>query len=156
MQERLKGSSSKISINFPNAIKLYDSKIGLVDLMDQLKSAYQLDRRSKFPFYLRFFFDMFNFFIVYKKLENKDLTLKEFKIDHFFRQPKNIFSGSSPIQVHQSSKSRSGTPVTFANFLGGKTTMYCILPSKKRKQSICYVFIMWCSPLPSKRKKLLF
>ena len=53
--------------------------------MDQLKSAYQLDQRSKFQFYLRLFFDLFdvalvNSFIVYKKLENKDLTLKEFKI----------------------------------------------------------------------------
>ena len=56
-----------------------------VDLIDQLKSAYQLDRRSKFGFYLRLFFGLFdvafvNSFIVYKKLENKDLTLKEFKI----------------------------------------------------------------------------
>ena len=57
----------------------------VVDLMDQLESAYQLDQRSKFRFFLRLFFDLFdvalvNSFIVYKKLENKDLTLKEFKI----------------------------------------------------------------------------
>ena len=56
-----------------------------VDLVDQLKSAYQLDRKLKFRFYLRLFFDLFdvglvNSFIVYKKLKNKDLTLKEFKI----------------------------------------------------------------------------
>ena len=56
-----------------------------VDLMDQLMSAYQLDRRWKFQFYFRLFFDLFNvalvnLFIVYKKLENKDLTLKELKI----------------------------------------------------------------------------
>ena len=85
VQRRLKVSSSKIPVNCPNAIKLYNSKMGGVDLMDQLKSAYQLDRRSKFRFYLRLFFDLFNValvssFIVYKKLENKDLTLKEFKI----------------------------------------------------------------------------
>ena len=84
MQRRLKGSSSKIPVNCPNGIKLYNSKMGGVDMMDQLKSAYQLDRRSKFRFYLRLFFDLFdvalvNSFIVYKKLENKDLTLKEFK-----------------------------------------------------------------------------
>ena len=85
VQRRLKGSSSKIPVNCPNDIKLYNSKMGGVDLMDQLKSAYQLDRRSKFGFYLRLFFGLFdvalvNSFIVYKKLENKDLTLKEFKI----------------------------------------------------------------------------
>ena len=85
VQRRLKGSSSKIPVNCPHGIKLYNSKMGGVDLMDQLKSAYQLDRRSNFRFYLRLFFDLFdvalvNSFIVYKKLENKDLTLKEFKI----------------------------------------------------------------------------
>ena len=52
-----------------------------------LKSAYQFDRRSRFRFCLRlfFFFELFdvalvNSFIVSKKLENKDLTLEEFKI----------------------------------------------------------------------------
>ena len=85
VKRRLKGSSSKIPVNCPNGIKLYDCKIGGVNLMDQLKSAYQLGRRLKFRFYLRLFFDLFdvalvNSFIVYKKLENKDLILKEFKI----------------------------------------------------------------------------
>ena len=85
-QRRLKVSSSKIPRNFPNDFKLYNSKMGEVDLMDQLKSAYQLDRRSKCWFYLRlFFFNLFDValvksFLMYKKLENKDLTLKEFKI----------------------------------------------------------------------------
>ena len=85
MQRRLKGSSSKIHINCPNSIKLYNSKMDGIDLMDQLRSAYQLDRRLKFRFYLRLFFDLFdvtllNSFRVYKKLENKDLILKQFKI----------------------------------------------------------------------------
>ena len=56
-----------------------------VDLMEQLKLAYQLDRRSKFRFYLHLLFDQFDValvdsHIVYKKLENKDLPLKEFKM----------------------------------------------------------------------------
>ena len=56
MQRRLKGSSSKIPENCPNSIKSCNSKMGGVDLMDQRKSAYQLDRKSKFRFYLRLFF----------------------------------------------------------------------------------------------------
>ena len=80
-----KGSLSKSPENCPNGIKLYNSKMGRVDLMDHLKSAYQLDRRLKSQFYLCLFFDLLdvafvNSFIVYKKLENKDRTLKEFKI----------------------------------------------------------------------------
>ena len=54
--------------------------------MHQLKAAYQLDRRSKFQFYLQLFFDLFDValvdsFIVCKKLEKKkDPTQKQFKI----------------------------------------------------------------------------
>ena len=43
IKRRMKGSSSKIPVNCPNGIKLYNTKMGGVDLMDQLKSAYQLD-----------------------------------------------------------------------------------------------------------------
>ena len=61
LQRRLTGSSSNIPVNCPNGIKLYNSKMGGVDLMFQLKSAYQLDQRSKFQFYLHFFFLFWNF-----------------------------------------------------------------------------------------------
>ena len=37
MQRRLNGSSSKIPVNYPNGIKLYNSKMGGVDLINQLK-----------------------------------------------------------------------------------------------------------------------
>ena len=46
-----------------------------VDLMDQVKSAYQLDRRRKFRCSM-----LLLSILLYKKLENKDLTVKEFKI----------------------------------------------------------------------------
>ena len=150
LQRRSKGSSPKIPANCPNGIKLYNSKMGGVDLMDQLKSAYQLDRRSKFGFYLRLFFGLFdvalvNSFIVYKKLENKDLTLKEFKICIALKLIASFISQklSCPNQAHQSLKILPDTSPTFDNFLGNtKTMMYCMLPSRKTKQSICYVFIM--------------
>ena len=85
MQRRLKNSSSKIPVNCPNGIKLYNNKMDGVDLMDQLNSAYQLDRSSKFRFDLSLFSDLFdvaliNSFIVYEKLKNKYVTLKEFEI----------------------------------------------------------------------------
>ena len=75
----MKGSASKITIKF------YNSKMGGVDLMDQLKSVYQLDRRLKVRFYLCLFFDLFdlalvNSFLVYKSLHNRELCLKDFNI----------------------------------------------------------------------------
>ena len=58
--------------------------MGGVDLMDQLKSAYQLDRGSKFRFYLRLFFDLFDVAVVtlYSVWEigEQRFNYKEFKI----------------------------------------------------------------------------
>ena len=34
------------------------------------------------------------------------------------------------------------TSITFANFLGDKMAMYCMLPSREREKNICHVFIM--------------
>ena len=120
-----KGSLSKSPENCPNGIKLYNSKMGRVDLMDHLKSAYQLDRRLKSQFYLCLFFNLLdvafvNSFMVYKKSENKDRTLKEFKICIAL---KLIFS-----------------------FVSRKLSFMSHRPSKR----------IWCSPLPSRRKKLFF
>ena len=104
--------------------------------------------------FLMFDVALVNSFIVYMKLENKDLTLKEFKICIALKLIASFISQklSCPNQVHQSLKIPPDTSPTFDNFLGNtKTMMYCMLPSRKTKQSICYVFVMWCSPLPSKR-----
>ena len=87
MQRRLKGFSFQIPVNYLMTLSYTTAKWGELIWWSRhlLKSPYQLDRSSKFPFYLRLFFDLFdvalvNSFIVYKKLENKDLTLKEFKM----------------------------------------------------------------------------
>ena len=167
VKRRMKGSSSKIPVNCPNGIKLYNTKMGGVDLMDQLKSAYQLDWRLEFRFYLCLFFDLFdvalvNSFIVHKKLENKDLTLKQFKICIALKLIVSFVSQKLSWLNHRSLKrtkaQRPGSipPSYFPIFYGDKTTVYCMLPSRKREQNNCYVFIMWCSPFPSKRKKLFF
>jgi len=81
---RVKGSANKISITCPNVIKFYNKGMGGVDLMDQKTAAYRLDRKSKFRFYLRLFFDIIdvalvNSHIIYSKLGDK-LSLLEYKI----------------------------------------------------------------------------
>lgn len=50
VKKKFRGSASKSNINCPNVIKFYNCKMGGVNLMDQSKSAYQLDRRLKFRF----------------------------------------------------------------------------------------------------------
>ena len=153
MQRRLKRSSLKIPVNCPNGIKLYNSKVGGVYLMDELKSAYQLDRRLKFWFYLRLFFDQFdvalaNSFIVYKKLENKDLTLKEFKIfialklTASFVSRKLSFPNHCPSKRTKSQRPSLIPPSHFPIFLKTRRQFTVCSQAKKREQNICYVFIM--------------
>ena len=64
------------------------------------------------------------------------------EIDRFLRQSKTILSKPSSIQAHQSSKTQPDASITFANFLGDKTTVSCMCTSRKRERNICYVFIM--------------
>ena len=147
----MKGSSSKIPVNCPNGIKLYNSKLNGVDLMDQLKSAYQLHQRSNFQFYLCLFFDLFdvalvNSFIVHKKLENKDLTLKEFKMYKALKLIAFFVCRKISCLNHRPSKrtraQRPG-PIPLSHLpilLETWRRCYCMLPSKKRKQNICYEF----------------
>ena len=42
--------------------------LGRVDLSDQMKISYKVDRRSKFRFYLRNFFDFLNISVVNSKI----------------------------------------------------------------------------------------
>lgn len=73
VKRRQSGSANKINIPCPLVIQKYNKGMGGVDLMDQKKVYYEINRKSKFKFYLRIFFDIFdlginNAFIVYSKI----------------------------------------------------------------------------------------
>ena len=55
VQRREKGSKTKSLVPFPKVVKLYNSGISGVDLMDQRTAAYCLDRKSSVRYYLRIF-----------------------------------------------------------------------------------------------------
>ena len=81
----MKGSANKMPINCPNLVKLYNNGMGGVDIMDQKAAAYRLDRKSKFRFYLRIFFDLMdvalvNSFISFEALGRTGLEFLDFKI----------------------------------------------------------------------------
>ena len=85
-QHRAKGSATKTVQNCPTVIKMYKASMGGVDLLDQRVAAYRADRKSKFRFYLRIFFDLMgiactNGFIAFNVLcpEKNSKTL-DFKI----------------------------------------------------------------------------
>ena len=56
VQRREKGLKANSSVPCPKVVKLYNSGMGVVDLMDQRTAAYCLERKSSIRFYLRVFF----------------------------------------------------------------------------------------------------
>jgi hypothetical protein len=75
IDRRVMGSKDKVQVSCPNIIHEYNQYMGGVDLADQMKVTYQVDRRSKFRFYLRVFFDFLdvsvvNSNIIYNKMDS--------------------------------------------------------------------------------------
>ena len=58
VQRREKDSKTKSSVPCPKVVKLYNSSMGGVDLMNQHITVYCLDEKSCVRFYLRIFFDL--------------------------------------------------------------------------------------------------
>ena len=68
-----------------SAFKMYNNRMGGVDLIDQRAAAYHSDRKSTIRFYLLIFFDLIhvacaNSYIVYDMIDLNDLTLPDLKI----------------------------------------------------------------------------
>ena len=68
IKRRVKGSKDKVKVTCPSAIQEYNQFMGDVDLSDQMKVTYEVDRRSKFRFYLRVFFDFLDIAVVNSKI----------------------------------------------------------------------------------------
>lgn len=90
VKRRKVGQAEKIDVKCPQIVKTYNKFMGGVDLMDQNKACYEVDRKSKIKYYLRLFFDLMdigmnNSYVVYKKMaettnnSSKILTSLEFR-----------------------------------------------------------------------------
>ena len=84
-QRRKKGSKAKSSVPSPKVVKLYNSSMGGIDLMDQRTATYCLDRKSCVRFYLGIFFDLMdiacvNSYLVFNMKHSNKLSLLAYKI----------------------------------------------------------------------------
>ena len=90
VQRRRAGAAEKLRVPCPTIVTTYNKFMGGVDLMDQKKVTYEVDRRSKIKYYMRLFFDMFdiainNSHVVYVQLmlesdsEKKSVTPLEYR-----------------------------------------------------------------------------
>ena len=75
IKRRVKGSKKKVKLSCPAVIREYNTYMGGVDLCDQMKVSYEVDRRNKVRFYLWEFFDFLdisvgNSTIVYDKIQS--------------------------------------------------------------------------------------
>ena len=52
IERRVKGSKDEVKVTCPSVIQEYNQFMRGVDLSDQMKVTYEVDRRSKFRFYL--------------------------------------------------------------------------------------------------------
>ena len=72
IERRVKGSKDKVKVTCSSAIQEYNQFMEGVDLSNQMKVTYEADRRSKFRFYLRAFFD----FLDIAAVNSKSFTIK--------------------------------------------------------------------------------
>ena len=85
VQRGEKGSKTKSLVPCPKVVKLCNSSMGGVEVMDQRTAAYRLVRKSYVIFYLRIFFDMMDItcvisYLIYNVKHPNKLPLLDYKI----------------------------------------------------------------------------
>ncbi|GAB0095806.1 hypothetical protein DMENIID0001_112360 [Sergentomyia squamirostris] len=92
VKRRQAGTSNKLEINCPMMISTYNKHMNGVDLMDQMKSYYENDRKTVTKYYTKFFWDLLeiglhNALVIYNQLvgkrsaPDKELVFLKFKQD---------------------------------------------------------------------------
>ena len=81
--KQIKDSDTETPVFCPDIIKLYNSSMSGVDIMDLKAPSYRSDHKNQYCFYLRMFFDLIDVTLVssqfvYTKLDN-DISLLNLK-----------------------------------------------------------------------------
>ena len=138
--------------------------MGGVDLSDQMKVTYEVDRRSKFRFYLRVFFDFLdiavvNSKIVYNKIESAP-SLSSFDFRYSIAQTmiRKFSSRKRAVLLSTPSKRSRGPSFHIADDLPdfAPSSVCCAICSSRNAESRTYVRCITCNiALSSKGPQLL-
>ena len=169
-----KGASSKSTVPCPIIVKKYNQSMGGVDLCDQYTAAYHLDRRSKFPFYLRIFFDlmdvaMVNSFIIYDTLHPNLLPYLDFTLVvsdwiilsySLFLNDWIIYNSNQRISKVPPHKTTINTScgkwfnILFSRVSANMPKVWLLFDWWDWKPRICHLHYMWYAFVPSDGEKL--
>ena len=147
IDRRVKGSKDKVKVTCPSVIHEYNQFMGGVDLSDQMKVTYEVDRRSKFRFYLRVFFDfldiaVINSNIVYKKMQPAvQMTSLDFRYALAYNMIRKFSGRKRAVPLTRSSKRSKGPSFDDVDHLPNfaDTRVRCALCSSKKVENRTYV-----------------
>ena len=85
VERRQQGISERLKVPCPTIIKDYNSHVNGVDIHCQSKTSYEIDRKSRFRYYLRIIFDLMdsvvvNVHVICKKKVNAKISLLNVKL----------------------------------------------------------------------------
>ena len=126
--------------------------MGSVDLSDQMKVTYEVDRPSKFRFYLRVFFDFLdiavsNSKIVYDKIESAPLLSSlDFRYSIAQTMIREFSSRKRAVPLSRPSKRSRGPPFDIVNHLPdfAPSRVRCAFSSSKNVESRTCVRCITC------------
>ena len=143
----VKGSKDIVKVTCPSVIQEYNQFMGGVDLSDQMKVTYEVDRRSKFRFYLRVFFDFLdiaivNSKIVYNKIESApSLYSLDFRYSIAQTMIRKFSSRKRAVSLSRPSQKSIGPSFDIADHLPdfAPSRVRCAFCSSKNLESRTYV-----------------
>ena len=153
IERRVKGSNDKVKVTCPSVIQEYNQFMGGVDLSDQMKVTYEVDRRSKFRIYLQVFFDFLditvvNTKIVYNKIESAS-SLSSLDFRHSITQTmiRNFSSRKRTVLLSSPSKRSRSPSFDIVDHLPdfAPSRVSCAFFSSKNVESRTYVRIITCN-----------
>ena len=140
--------------------------MGRVDLCDQMIVSYQVERRSKFHFYLRIFFDFLdtggiNSKIIYDKMDSTiGMSAKDFRFSVARSLIGEFSNRKRTVPVYRPSKKSKGDSFDTVDHLSefSATRARCVLCSTKKIENRTFIrcVLQYCTVSTERQKLFLF